>query len=432
MTFEHRTFADGNSDDVVDADDVTDANMTTNDKHMVYYGKRPSLNVYDNKTQVNSTGNTVVYNATENTMRIYFASDPTNISQNDKVRIAGDFPTTEANADIINGREFTVNNKVATATPPYIEINTTGLNFPDDGFTMTQRRICLYCPRMNPKMLKPFLRGQQMYMKVQRSTLTVKKLCLEKRGDAVKHGYTNADVVSRNGGVSSSALISGGFNTAVTSAAITSGGTGQPAVPATVAVTAADISVVPAGGENMTASVTIDGTGAVTAIALSGGIDYKAGQTVTIDATSIAGLSSNVVFTLPASQPLSSTIEVTAAQITTTSAAGSGMTATVVTDASGSPTISLTGGTGYVVGDRITLGTGGALTTPIVMEITGTEGDGIFNIKGAEFDIDRPVNTVATDLNVHSRAVIGAVSASRLHQAESSLLVQLLRARHIW
>ncbi len=140
LTFEHRTFSDGNSDDVVDADDVIDANMTTNDKHMVYsyYGKRPSLSVYDNKTQVNSTGNTVIYNATENTMRIYFASDPTNISQNDKVRIAGDFAANEANADIINGREFTVNNKVATATPPYIEINTTGLNFPDDGFTMTE------------------------------------------------------------------------------------------------------------------------------------------------------------------------------------------------------------------------------------------------------------------------------------------------------
>ena len=231
---------------------------------------------------------------------------------------------------------------------------------------------------------------------------------LREKGDAVKHGYTNADVVSRNGGVSSSALISGGFDSAVTSAAITSGGTGQPAVATTVAATAADISVVPAGGENMTASVTIDGTGAVTAIALSGGIDYKAGQTVTIDATSIAGLTSNVVFTLPASQPLSSTIEVTAAQITTTSVAGTGMTATVVTDANGSPTISLTGGTGYVVGDRITLGTGGALTTPIVMEITGTEGDGIFNIKGAEFDIDRPVNTVATD----SMSILGLSSGA--------------------
>ena len=59
------------------------------------------------------------------------------------------------------------------------------------------------------------------------------------------------------------------------------------------------------------------------------------------------------------------------------------------------PTISLTGGTGYVVGDRITLGTGGALTTPIVMEITGTEGDGIFNIKGAEF--------ILTDLSIQYR-----------------------------
>ena len=42
LTFEHRTFSDGNSDDVVDADDVIDTNMTTTDKHMVYsyYGKR--------------------------------------------------------------------------------------------------------------------------------------------------------------------------------------------------------------------------------------------------------------------------------------------------------------------------------------------------------------------------------------------------------
>ena len=408
LTFEHRTFSDGNSDDVVDADDVTDANMTTNDKHMVYsyYGKRPSLSVYDNKTQVNSTGNTVVYNATENTMRIYFASDPTNISQNEKVRIAGDFATTETNADIINGREFTVNNKVATATPPYIEINTTGLNFPDDGFTMTETDLFVLSDESEN--VEAFFEGATNVYEGAEVNFNSKKIVLREKGDAVKHGYTNADVINRNGGVSSSALISGGFNTAVTPAAITSGGTGQPAVPATVSATAADISVVPAGGENMTASITIDGTGAVTAIALSGGIDYKAGQTVTIDATSIAGLTSNVVFTLPASQPVSSTIEVTAAQITTTSAAGTGMTATVVTDANGSPTISLSGGTGYVVGDRITLGTAGALTTPIVMEITGTEGDGIFNIKGAEFDIDRPVNTVATD----SMSILGLSSGA--------------------
>ena len=121
----------------------------------------------------------MVYNATENTMRIYFASDPTNISQNDKVRIAGDFATNEVNADIINGREFTVNNKVATATPPYIEINTTGLNFPDDGFTMTETD--LFVLSNESENVEAFFEGRQMYMKVQRLTLTVKKLCLERR-----------------------------------------------------------------------------------------------------------------------------------------------------------------------------------------------------------------------------------------------------------
>ena len=84
---------------------------------------------------------------------------------------------------------------------------------------------------------------------------------------------------------------------------------------------------------------------------------------------------------------------------------------------------------GYVVGDRITLGTGGALTTPIVMEITGTEGDGIFNIKGAEFDIDRPVNTVATDSMSILGLSSGAAERFSITSGGSSLLVQLLQAR---
>ncbi len=409
VTFDHRSFSDGNNDDLVDSDDVTDANMAVSDKHMVYsyYGQRPSLSVYDNKTQVNNTGNTVVYNATENTLRIYFPSDPTAISQNDKIRIAGDFPTTEANADMINGREFTVNNKVTTATPPYIEINTTGLNFPDDGFTMTETDLFVLSDESED--VEAFFEGESNVYEGASVNFNSKKVILREKGDAAKHGYTENDVLTRNGGVSSSEIISGVFDTNVTS--YTSGGTGQPAGPVAIAVAAGDISVAPAGGQNMTATVNVDGTGAVTSITLAGGVGYEPGQTITIDSTSIATLSSDIVFTLPPSQTISQTVNVTAAQITTTSATGSGMTATVVTDAAGVPSITLSGGSGYAVGDQITLTTASGLAAPITVEITGTESDGIFNIKGAEFDIDRPVNTVNTDsltiLGLSSGAVTG-------------------------
>ena len=58
-----------------------------------YQGKKPNLSVYDNKTQVNTTGSiTIVFQLTENTLTVNFAADGTsNISINEKIRIAGDF-----------------------------------------------------------------------------------------------------------------------------------------------------------------------------------------------------------------------------------------------------------------------------------------------------------------------------------------------------
>ena len=383
--------------------------MSVADKHMVYsyYGQRPSLSVYDNKTQVNNTGNTVVYNATENTLRVYFPTDPTDISQNDKIRIAGDFPATETNADIINGREFTVNNKVTTATPPYIEINTTGLNFPDDGFTMTETDMFVLSDESED--VEAFFEGESNVYEGANVNFNSKKIVLREKGDAVKHGYTDKDVLTRNGGVSSSQITAGIFDPNVT--AFTSGNTGHTG-PATFAVAAADISVAPTGGQNMTANVSIDGTGAITSLTLAGGIGYEPGQTITIAQTADASLASPIVFTIPAAQTTGTyTIDGSAvpAQISSTTTTGSGMDASVVVDSSGMPTVTLSGGQGYAAGDQITLlaATTG-LSADITVEITGIESDGIFNIKGAEFDISRPVNTVATD----SLTILGLSSSA--------------------
>ena len=84
----------------------TTASTSVTDRYMVYsyQGKRPDLSVYDNKTQVNTTGTTVSFDATQNTMTINFAAPPSNISINEKIRIAGEFTL----ADAVPRRTLTV------------------------------------------------------------------------------------------------------------------------------------------------------------------------------------------------------------------------------------------------------------------------------------------------------------------------------------
>ena len=77
----------------------TTASTSVTDRYMVYSyqgKKRPDLSVFDNKTQVNTTGTTVSFDATQNTMTINFAAPPYNISINEKIRIAGEFATSDA------------------------------------------------------------------------------------------------------------------------------------------------------------------------------------------------------------------------------------------------------------------------------------------------------------------------------------------------
>ena len=402
VTFEHRTFSDGNSDDLVNGDDVADANMTVSDKHMVYsyYGKRPSLSVYDQKTQVNSTGNTVVYNATENTLRIYFASDPTNISQNEKIRIAGDFAATETNAAMINGREFTVNNKVSTTTPVshYIEINTTGLDFPDDGFTMTETDLFVMSDESED--VEAFFEGEANVYEGAEVNFNSKKIVLRETGDAVKHGYTEKQVLNRTGGVSSSTLVSGVVPTGTTAAGLTNT-SGHASSATSVVVPVGDITSSGAGA-GMQVTVNFDGAAPnanVTNVDITNaGVGYQPGDTITIsNANSNPPLATNITFTIPAEQPVNlAAFDVPATAIT--GGAGTGMTARVSTDANGVPSVVLSGGTGYAIGDTLTIASASnGLSADIQVTVTGLNSDGIFNVKGAEFDIDQNVGTVATD-----------------------------------
>ena len=71
-------------------------------------------------------------------MRVYFtnSNSTSNFQQNEKIRIAGNFTnnTELSNSTMVNGREFTINN----VSSNFIEINTTGLDFPDDNFSLAE------------------------------------------------------------------------------------------------------------------------------------------------------------------------------------------------------------------------------------------------------------------------------------------------------
>ena len=386
IDFEHRTST------ATGTTSPSGANTTSTDKFMVYsnHAERPSLSVYDNKTQVRTTGNTVEFNAVQNTMRIYFASAPTNISQNEKIRIAGDFTTASelTNSQIINGREFTVNNVVTGATN-YIEINTTNLDFPDDGFNLTETDLFVLSDESED--VEAFFEGAENVYEGAHVNFNSQKIVLREKGDDVKHNYTDNDIAERSGGVSSFTAVSGVFG--ATQTTIASGSTPHANGLSNAPIPAANITG--GSGAGMTATVTLDGgsPSTITSIALAGGIGYLPGETLTINDPQLTG---PVTFTIPAVQPLSQTIAVAAADIT--GGSGTGMTATVTTDAAGVPTVALTGGSGYAVGDTITLSSASnALNADMQVTITGLTNDGIFHIKGAEFDITQDVAGTATD-----------------------------------
>ena len=90
-------------------DDIN-SSTSSSDKFMVYsyQAKKPNLSVYDNRTQVASSGNTVIFDSTQNTLTVNVAN-ASNISANEKIRIAGEFLAADSVAKThLNGREFTV------------------------------------------------------------------------------------------------------------------------------------------------------------------------------------------------------------------------------------------------------------------------------------------------------------------------------------
>ena len=256
--------------------------VTAEDKFMVYsyQGKKPNLSVYDNKTQVNTTGNTIVFNSTENTLTVKFAAGGTsNISINEKIRIAGDFTNSSALArSAINGREFTVSNVDANSNS--ITINTTGLAFPDDGFTLTETDIFVMSDESEK--VEAFFEGADNVYDGAQVNFSSQKIIIRERGDATKHSYTNTAVADL-------LPLSSNFNIKTDPTAAVTASTDTAAFPTGKTITG--VASTSANGTDATFTVKTDANGKIESVLIeTTGFGYEVGDEVTISAADLAAL----------------------------------------------------------------------------------------------------------------------------------------------
>jgi len=243
----------------------TTETTSVTDRYMVYsyQGSRPTLSVYDSKTQVKTDNTTTVsFDATQNTMTINFAEAPSNISINEKIRIAGEFETGDAvAASHINGREFTVSNVSGSS----ITINTTGLSFPDDSFTLTESDIFVMSDESES--VEAFFEGAENVYEGAAVNFSSEKIVIREIGDANKHAYTNTQL------------------------ALTATHTFTGDVGSTVgAVNDTGLATTSSGdGTGATFDVAIDTSDNVTVTLNAAGSGYAVGDTITIDGASITG-----------------------------------------------------------------------------------------------------------------------------------------------
>ena len=185
FNLEHRTL-----DSYVDSGNP--GAVTENDKFLVYsfYGERPSLKVYDDQKQVAAVaGNTIRYDATQNTLTVNLANT-TGLTAGETIQIAGNF--TEANASFLNGRSFQISNVNTTS----ITINTTGLGLPDTGFDIASTDA--YVLSNESSTVEAFFEGADNVFEGALDNFSSKKIILRETS-AAKHKYTNSEVATITG-----------------------------------------------------------------------------------------------------------------------------------------------------------------------------------------------------------------------------------------
>ena len=255
---------------------VADTSSATNYMVYSYQGAKPSLSVYDNKAQL-GVGDTLVYDATQNTLTVTVI-DASDISVNESIRIAGTFDTTVAAQDSakthLNGREFSVT-AVDTATNT-ITINTTGMSFPEAGFTVTGNTD-IHVMSDESTDVEAFFEGSENVFEGAKVNFSSEKIILREMSTDGKHAYRNDDITSLG--------VVGNFTQAGTMVA--------------AAATYAAVAAAGGTGTGATFNVTVSAAGVVTKIEVAnGGSAYASGDTLTLDGASLGGVTTTNDLTL--------------------------------------------------------------------------------------------------------------------------------------
>jgi flagellar hook protein FlgE len=165
-----------------------------------YYNNRSTLSVYERRDQVAaSDGNTMSYNAAQNTLTIYMDAD-TGFVENDNgnaalvagetIRIAGDFVSEGESGygGYLNGREFTVLS--VDAVSGLITVDTTNLALPDADFTIASTDVYLMSDMSDT--VEAFYEGATDVIPGSNINYNSSKLVVREFGSDALHDYTNA------------------------------------------------------------------------------------------------------------------------------------------------------------------------------------------------------------------------------------------------
>ncbi len=199
VSFDHST------SNATSAAGLNNASITKDEKYLVYsmYANRPSLSVYDDQQQVATSGTgtkSVIYDSNQNTLRIFFANSSAmgGFTANEKIRLGGNFTTASELADsaIINGREYTINNvnSGSNAADNYIEINTTGLDFPDDDFSVAETDLFVMSGQSTT--VEAFFEGAENVYDGASDNFNSKRIVLRETSASGKHFYTNKQIIT--------------------------------------------------------------------------------------------------------------------------------------------------------------------------------------------------------------------------------------------
>ena len=207
--------------------DATSTAIETQDKFLVhsYYGNRPELSVYNERiqTNTNASGNSVEYDAAQNTLAIQLtAGGATNFVSGESIRLGGVFANASGES-LLNGRELTIFS--VDTTNHIIKVDTTGLSLPDTNFNETNTSV--YALRDKATDVEAFFEGATNVYEGSDVNFNSKKIILREKGSTNLHSYTNSQLEDVSRQIIVTETVNGDSTAITTNAMADAGGESQ-------------------------------------------------------------------------------------------------------------------------------------------------------------------------------------------------------------